>query len=365
VVNDTLPPSLTRFGSELERAITRQLTTPEPTPPRRHRPSRRRRVLIGAGVGCVVAGGAAAAVVATSGGSSGSAWTQHVLRAAEIALPKPAPNTILHVSVTQTMTPAARRGTISSAVPSVNADGWFQQGGQWRQVTRETVPGDAPVWQSDTAVYDPAAHQLYLDPPLPNGHPRYTLVKTGTGGSYTLRIATAHGTVRQTVSSAEAHALRTGDDVISWSETWNGHTAALQPGVGPSARSLDKIQAQQPDGVSLSFPAQLHQALQSGRAQVAGRVTIDGRTAIKIEIVGEDHKRWLTYYVDPATYAPIELDTYGFGSSDDVTRLVFHTYQQLPLKGHASLLRLHPTTGTSIDHSATGYFEHLPAPLFW
>jgi hypothetical protein len=167
------------------------------------------------------------------------------------------------------------------------------------------------------------------------------------------------------VTATEAHALRTGADQIFWSETWNGHKPALHPTIFPTARTLHMTQAQQPGGVSLSFPAQLHRSLQSGRAQVAGRVTADGRAAIKIEILGEDHKPWLTYYVDPRTYQPIELDSYGAGSTEDVTRLVFHTYQRLPIKGNERLLRLPAPTGTMVDHNATEYFQHLPAPLFW
>jgi hypothetical protein len=44
----------------------------------------------------------------------------------------------------------------------------------------------------------------------------------------------------------------------------------------------------------------------------------------------------MTYYVDPTTYRPIELDKYG-SSSKDLTRLVFHVYQQLPTKRNAWL----------------------------
>ena len=45
--------------------------------------------------------------------------------------------------------------------------------------------------------------------------------------------------------------------------------------------------------------------------------------------------------------------------------LVFHTYEQLPVKGNARLLRLHTSAGTTIDRSATGYFRHMPATLLW
>jgi hypothetical protein len=361
-VNDTLPNSLTRFGDELQRAITRELETPERTPPLHQRP--RRRILLGAVAGCAVAGASAAAVVVTGGVSSNSISDAQVLRAAAIVLPKPSPNTIVHVSVTQTMTPAARHNTVSSAAATVNTEGWFQQGGQYRSVTRETLPKGTPVWESDTEIYDPASKRSFVMPSLPGVHPRYTLAKT-KGGSYSLRINSPDGPVQQTLSAAEAQALRTGAAQISWSETWNGRKATLQPLVMRTARSLRASTASQPNDTSLSFAAQLHQLLESGRARVAGRVTIDGRSAIKIEIPGAHGKLWMTYYVDPTTYRPIEYDTYGFGNPKDVTRLVFHAYQLLPIKGNARLLRLPTAAGTIVDRNATAYFQHMPAPLFW
>ena len=135
--------------------------------------------------------------------------------------------------------------------------------------------------------------------------------------------------------------------------------------VAPTARSLKASTANQPNDTSLSFAAQLHQLLQSGRARVDGHVTIDDRSAIKIEIPGADGKLWMTYYVDPTTYRPIEYDIYGFGNPKDVTRLVFHTYQLLPVKGNTRLLHLHTAAGTIVDRNATAYFQHMPAPLFW
>jgi len=362
-VNDTLPTSLTQFGDELERAIMRELSSPEPAPPPR-RPPRRRRMLVGAATGCAVAGAAAVAVVAAGGGSSNSAWAAQVLRSAEIALPKPAPNTIVHVSVTQTMTPMARRN-VANAAAVVHAEGWFQQGAPWRWVARETVPGHPTVWETETHIYDPAVKRAYTLPPLPSGHLRYTLSNAANDGSFALRIETSRGSFDQSVTAAEAHALRTGADHVTWSQDWNGHRATLAPMVAPSDRSMKKMQARQPNDTSLSFPAQLHRLLQSGHAQVAARVTVDGRPAIKIELPGADHKPWMTYYVDPTTYRPIEFDTYGFGSTKDVTRLVFHAYQQLPIKGNARLLRLHTAAGTLTDRNATGYFRHSPATLFW
>jgi hypothetical protein len=72
----------------------------------------------------------------------------------------------------------------------------------------------------------------------------------------------------------------------------------------------------------------------------------------------------MTYYVDPTTYRPIELDNYG-SSPKDLTRLVFHVYQQQPIKANARLLGLHTSAGTIVDHNPAGFFRHIPPLLFW
>ena len=85
-------------------------------------------------------------LVATGGSSGTSALDQHILRAAAIALPKPAPNTIVHISATQTMTPNARHHD-ALLVPILNAEGWFQQGGP----TAVGDPGAGPWPHPDLA----------------------------------------------------------------------------------------------------------------------------------------------------------------------------------------------------------------------
>jgi hypothetical protein len=178
----------------------------------------------------------------------------------------------------------------------------------------------------------------------------------------TLRVATAYGPVRQTVSTAQARALRAGVDGILLIGIWNGRKLSLHAAITPRAQA--KVSSVSlPTSTSLTFPARLHRLLQSGNARVAGRVTVDGRPAIKIAISGVPGYQRMTYYVDPTTYQPIELDNYG-SSSKDLTRLVFHVYQQLPLKGNARLLRLHTAVGTSVDHNPAGFYQHIPPLLF-
>ena len=359
-MNDTLPTALTQFGEELERAIARELSTGEPKRPRRgHQLRRRRRMLAAAAIGCVLVG-AAIAVVVSSGGSGDSAFDRHVLRAAAIALPTPSSNTILHVSVTQTMSPGAR-GDSAHLVATLDAEGWFQQGPPYRSVTREQVPGQPPIWQTSSRIYDPARKQAYAAPRLPN-RPRFTLTK-GPNSMETLQVATAYGPVHQTVSRAQARALRARADGILLIGSWNGHAFSVSASVTPKAQATSSS-VSAPTSTSLTFPARLHRLLQSGHARVAGRVTVDGRAAIKITISGVSGYQRLTYYVDPTTYRPVELDSYGV-SDADVTRLVFHVYQQLSTKGNARLLRLHTAVGTTVDDNPAGFYLHLPPLLFW
>jgi plasmid stabilization system protein ParE len=368
VVSDTVPRSLIEFGAQLERAIDRDRRRPDAGPPaspdrhRNRRRSRRRPVLIGV----LGAGGTAAVVVSvlmtTGAGSGRSAWTRHVLRAAAIALPAADPHTIVHVSITQTMTPQARRNSGDPAA-ELTAQGWFQQGGARRAVTEEARPGQGAIWQAGGRIYDTATRRVYELRPLPDGpaHPSLTRRRDGT---YRLVVRGPHGPVRQTVTAAEARALRAGTDEVSWAETWNGHRARLAPLVGPSRRTIAADSRRQPDQVSLAFSAQLHRLLQSGRARVSGHRTVEGRPAIAISLAGADGKPWEVYYVDPATYRPLAFDLYGFGSLADRTRVIFHAYERLPTRGHTRLLRLPAPPGTPIERDATAYFRHLPPALF-
>jgi hypothetical protein len=363
VVNDTLPTVLIEFGDGLERAIARELSIGEPTPlPRERRSRRRRRTMVGVAAGCAALAGAVAAVavVVSGGGSDSSGFNRQVLRAAAIALPTPSPNTILHVSVTQTTSPGAR-GDSAHLVPTLDAEGWFQQGPPYRSVTREQVPGQPPIWQNDSRVYDPATKRAYTLPLLPS-RPRFTLTN-GPDSMDTLQVATAYGPVRETVSKAQARALRAGTDEILLIGSWNGHTFSVSASVTPKTQATGSS-VSAPTSTSLTFPARLHRLLQSGNARVAGRVTVDGRAAIKIAISGVSGYQRLIYYVDPMTYRPVELDSYGF-SDADVTRLVFHVYQQLATKGNARLLRLHTAVGTTVDDNPAGFYQHLPPLLFW
>lgn len=365
-MNDTLPSALREFGDELTHAIAQEIhgAGPLPAPPGR-RSRRRRRFMSG-----IVVVGALAAVVAAllivSHGSRHAASAEQVLRAADFALPRPDAHTIIYVSVTQTMTPGARRHSRLLA-PTVQAEGWFQQGGARRSLTREQVPGQPPSWHTGSGrIYDPASRRAYTSPPLPSSHPHYTLTNNRDPRFSSLWIKTArYGTVRETITRAQAHALRDGTDAIQWVA---GLSASgrffISASVVSTARPSNLSDAGPLSSTSLAFPAELHQLLQSGNAHVGRRVMIDGRSAIQITITHVSGYQRLIYDVNAQTYRPVELDSYGL-TSKDLTRIVFHAYRQIPLTGHAQLLHLHTAPGTTVDNHPAAYFHHLPALLFW
>jgi hypothetical protein len=365
-MNDTLPDALTEFGDELTRAIARELNASDPLPsPPQPRGPRRRRLM----TGVVSAGTLAAAIAAffiVSHGSTNAANDEHVLRAADIALPRPSAHTIVYVSVTQTMTVAAH-GNDHLLAATVNAEGWFQQGGARRSLTREQVPGQSPTWQTASGrIYDPATGRVYVSPPLPSRHPRYTLSANQDASDYSLHIETArYGLVRETITRAQAHALRDGADGIQWVA---GLSASgrffLDASVVFHARPSQLSDGGPLSSTSLNFPAQLHRLLQSGNARVGPSVKINGRSAIQITTTHVLGYRRFVYDVDTRTYRPVELDMYGL-TPNNVTRIVFHAYRQLPLNGHAQLLRLRTTLGTRVDHNSAAFFHHLPVLLFW
>ena len=79
--------------------------------------------------------------------------------------------------------------------------------------------------------------------------------------------------------------------------------------------------------------------------------TVDGKPAIEISSVHPRSGPRTNDYVNPTTYAPIELDSYGYESPKDVTRVRFSVYQTLPLAGHQRLLRFAAPPNARIDRT--------------
>ena len=109
----------------------------------------------------------------------------------------------------------------------------------------------------------------------------------------------------------------------------------------------------------MSFAAQLHGLLSAGHARVIRTTTVDGQSAIEISSVHPQSGPRTNYYVNPTTYAPIELDSYGYESPKDVTRVRFSVYQRLPLAGHQRLVRFTAPPNARIDRVPADYYRWL------
>jgi hypothetical protein len=274
------------------------------------------------------------------------------------AVPPPSPDTILHVAATETLSPRAQRAG-ATTISTVSEEGWLQQGKPWRRHVIAHVPG-GPLVEEDGSLrlYNRTRNTLLPGTRVPNSTPRYTLTAIG-GGRYRLSAPLPNGGVSTptTIDAATVEALRDGTEAVSWSVAWDGHHQMIGPMVGPSARQIAQLQAQQPDPVSTTFAAQLHRLLDSGHARVTRTTTADGQPAIEISSVHPQSGPRTNYYVNPTTYQPIELDTFGYDSPKDVTRVHFTAYNMLPLAGHERLLRMTVPSTARVDHTPADYWQ--------
>jgi len=365
-MNTDLPRSLTRFGDELEQAIRRELAESAPIVQPR---STRVRVAVRSGLALTVAALAVLAVLAVLAGlatrAGESAWANQVLkRAAAVLAPEQSARTILQVAATETLSPLPQKGS-DTTTSSVSEEGWLQQGPPWNE--RAIVhPAGGPVLEENSTgqIYNMTDDELYPGTQLPAGKPRYALLPGAHPGSFRLRVQKMpHGFSTTTITSAEATAIRNGSQTVSWAVTWNGRVQKVQALAVPSLRQMRRLQPEQPDATSLAFAAQLHGLLSTGHARVSRATTADGRRAIEIAYLHPESGPRTIYYVNPATYAPIELDIYGYETGDkDVTRTRFTTYRTLPLAGHRRLLHFTVPSTARVDRAPADYWRASEVP---
>lgn len=351
-MNEALPSSLLRFGDALERAIENEL---------RGAPIRRRpgRLTLKLALVPVAAGLAAFAIVSSLASRAvPSAWASQVLgRAASVLVRSDSPRTILHIALTETLTPLAVKGSASN-VAMFTEDGWLQQGPPYRQ--RVLVrPDEGHVYEtgSTPGIYDVTANVLHVGPRFPVGSPRYTVLPGPRAGTFRVRVKLPHGYDTVTESAGTVRALRSGADQLGVAIGWNGHSQQTFPIITPKSRRTESAQQVQPNASSALFATQLRAVLASGHARVTGPTTIDGHSAIEIVAPHPSSGPAMTYYVDPHTYAPVELDIYGFDSVKDLTRIRFRAYQAIPLAGHAKLLRFTLPANARVDRKAADYWR--------
>lgn len=354
-----LDTDLAQLGVALRTSAARDLA--------RRTPAAARRVSVRAGAAAafVLAVIAVGVFAFTRPSSDQSAFAKQTLqRAAAILAPRGSSHVILHISATETLSPLAQRGD-AATVSTLTEQAWIQQGSPWGERTILQVPG-GPLLEQDSGkqIYNATENLIYPAPQAPRTKPRYTVTATGRG-SYRLRVKLPHGGVStQHLDASTAHALRTGQESVQWIVIWNARTQTqkVEALVLPTLGQLQQTQAQQPDPASTGFAAQLHGLLNSGHARVTRTTTSDGRAAIEISSVHPQSGPQTNYYVNPQTYAPVELDTFGFHDPRDITRLHISTYQTLPLAGNEHLLKVAIRASAQEDHTPAAYWDALGLP---
>ncbi|HEU5243175.1 MAG TPA: hypothetical protein VFU33_02135 [Gaiellaceae bacterium] len=285
-----LPPTLDRFGDELEVAVRRDLG----------RGRRRRRTIRGAVVLAAVA--AAALGLLSAFGTGGPS----VVDRAAAAL-QPTDDSILHYRFDATQ----QNGDGTTAT-------WSQETWQLRVApyTRRQIAVDGTDRIRAESVSSGDTNELY------------------DAGNDTIYIATseelraAQMPKIEIVSRSKLEKLTGSSHVRAAYVMGNGAGAvkviATEEGAKRLREQMARRRAQESSGAVLpeEFRSQILALLNSGRVVVAGHVTVDGRDAIKLESL--DGKE--IYIVDASTYAPIEWTT--IGKSGGVT-LRFGTYEEL------------------------------------
>jgi len=354
-VNGTLPTSLIDYREALEDAVRRDLGRSG---------SRRRRglVLRWALAAAVVVAAALGALSIISRDGAGASVVDRA--AAAVA---PSPGTILHVDM------HGFQDNGDGSTITWRDESWQQQGPPHDGRQIETGP-DGSVVETATAngreeVYDSARNTIYVSAPESTATPAelnsYDIEPGPRPGTAILRVpgraAEAKGAHVQTavITTKQAKGLKDGTQAIAFKVGLKTKKISLTviPASSvpkPPPASDDSSTA---DPGSGDFRSQILALLRSGEARVVGHRTIDGQDTI--EIASADGHT--TYYVDPETYRPVELDTRG---TDGGTALRFRTYETLDSGANSDLLSLeaqHP--GARIDRDPA-HFNAAQERLF-
>jgi hypothetical protein len=342
----TVPASLINYRQLLEDAIRRDLATA---------PARRRRTV----VRFALAGAAASALALglLSAVSDHAPWAvrpasaESVVRHAAAALGG-TPGTILHVDMTGTEWDPERTVTWRD-------ESWQLESAPYGRRQIETGPDGSTVESGSgpegDQVYDPARNTIYIGPRPTKQTPAELqtphLERGPKPGTYILRLGNVPPLV---ISARQAKALRRGTVHIGFRIRKQG--GAVVEGLTLIPASSLYHDPNPPDDAGSSadpwspaFRDEILALLNSGGAHVNGHRTIDGRDTIEISS-GDGHT---TYYVDPDSYEPVELDTTG---TDGGTALRFRTYETLPAEGNNGLLDIvarHPNA--TVDRNASDW----------
>jgi len=357
-VNSALPSALTDYREALEDAVRRDLG--------RRRAGRRRRLAVRSALAAAVV--AAAALGALSIVTRHGAGASVVDRAA--AAVAPSPGSILHVDMLGSQTNG------DGSTIRWHDESWQQESPPYDRRQVETSP-DGTVTESGSTgnrqeVYDSARNTIYVSAPESSATPAeqnsYEIAPGPRPGTALLRMPALKARERAkgarvlataVITTKQARALKNGTDVIAFKIEGNGATptVAVIPRSSVPKPPPSRHDSSTADPTSGDFRAQILALLRSGDARVVGHRTIDGQDTI--EIASADGHT--TYYVDPGTYRPMELDTRG---TDGGTALRFRTYETLSLAANGDLLSLtaqHPNARVDRDPS---HYQAAEARLF-
>jgi hypothetical protein len=289
-----------------------------------------------------------------------------VIRHALGALDQP-PGSILHVDMT------AVQNNGDGTTVSWQDESWQQNAAPYARRQVETNP-DGTISESGGSnevdqVYDPATDTIYSSAlsttqSSAQEQSRYHLSPGPRAGTLLLRLRVFRigpdhkvqalpGGPRESliVSAAQARELKDGTAVIKWVHA--PHAAHALNGFRPRVvvvAAAGTAPACDVDPDSAGFSRQMRVLLSSCGAHLVGHATIDGRDTLEIR-VQDGHS---TYYVDPDSYAPVELDTIGTTGGVDVH---FTTWEMLPgTDANDALLRLpaqHPSA--TVDRNQADY----------
>jgi hypothetical protein len=313
---NTLPPSLDRFGAELENAVRRDLVA------RR----RRRRLLRGAAVLAAVA--AAALGLQSVFGTGGPS----VVARAAAAL-QSSDDSILHYQLNgQQQNPDGTVATWSSETWQLRVAPYTRR---QIEVGSDGIRAESLTRGETNELYDARTDTIYIA----------TSAELRAARMPKIEIVSKAKLVKLTGSSKvdAAYLVRKGGGPYK--------VLATEQGAKRLRAQLAK-EEQGPTGVLPDeFRAEILALLDSGGVRVVGHVTVDGRDAIQLESL--DGKE--IYVVDAATYDPIEWTTLGNGGSRVTLR--FPVYEELPVDTSSmALLDLqaqHPSA--SVDRDVNAY----------
>jgi hypothetical protein len=345
--------------------LTRPRGSQDTSTPRRWRRARhgRQRRLLALGLAVVAVVAIATVVLHGVNHSHAVSSRTAIRRAAAFIAPPAGAREIVHVQATITRTPLERSYEGDDRnVTSITEDVWTVGGSNpVQRAILHPAGGDTYLELYGLRYYNLTRHLMIREPKFPVAGPlRYRV----TPGRRTIRVqlpGRRHITVP--VSSAQLVALRHGRDTVQEEIAWNGHAVIYSAMITPRGITVQRPSfTPPPNPTSTGFSAELGGLLYSGTARVLRTTTQDGQRALQIYAAHPQGSPPVTYYVNPTTYAPIELIVHSSLSRLANTTIRFHTYQRLPVAGHRRLLTDTPPKDTRATHAPAAFFQALGLP---